>query len=312
MGDGAHGHARDRVLNVPMLGGETRAARADLVNRLSVGPDFPARGDLGLEIADLHVQVASCDAGWTRRLARSFGAFRGAESRQSDTVARLCLAAPSRLWRDESPEPRVVRSAPDAIGVEHRDMVAMLALDGSRMDVLQPPRLLSTENALRVLFGLLLVRRGGLLLHAAGVVRRGAATVLFGRSGSGKSTSAQLARGRPILGDDLVALRRVGSDWLAYSTPFGGASARRWRRPRAVPVSRLYRLRHGPELEARDLPAARAIAELVQCAVLPAAAASDQALAFERCVEIQAAVPVRELFFPLDPRLWRWLDEREL
>jgi hypothetical protein len=179
------------------------------------------------------------------------------------------------------------------------------------MVVAQPRRVISTENALRVLLALALARRGGLLLHAAGVVRGSGATVLFGRSGSGKSTAARLARGRPVLGDDLVALTRGDDGWRVHSAPFGGYAARR-RRARSAPLRGLLRLRHGPAFELRPLGPAAAVSELLQSTVLPAAEPRDRAAALALCADLASAAEVRELCFPVDHALWRWLGERGL
>ena len=212
------------------------------------------------------------------------------------------------IWTDDSPEPRVSQDEHRLL-VEHRDFIAVLATNAEHMAVVQPPRVISTENALRVLLALALARKNGLLLHAAGVVNRGAATVLFGRSGSGKSTSARLARGRPILGDDLVALTRESDGWRAHSTPFGGPTARR-RRSRSAPLRSLLRLRHGPELELLPLAPAAAVSELLQSTVLPAAGEAERANALALCAELAEQAQVRELRFPVDHALWRWLGER--
>jgi hypothetical protein len=218
------------------------------------------------------------------------------------------LDRPSAIWRDDSAEPRI-DERDDALLVEHRDFVATMRSDATGMTVLQPRRVISTENALRVLLATALARRGGLLLHAAGVVQDGAATVLFGRSGSGKSTSARLARGRPVLGDDLVALTKEADGWRAHSTPFGGAAARR-RRARGAPVRALLRLRHGAAFELRPLAPAAAAFELLQSTVLPAASVEDRLRALGACADLAEAADVRELRFVVDHALWRWLGER--
>jgi hypothetical protein len=283
-----------------------RRARADALAAAWPGED----GDgevIGLGIASVPIALRVGDAGFADRLRAAFGRFAGPLGPGAVPVA-VGLDGRSALWRDGSAEPRVAARGALLL-VEHRDFAGVLAADASRMAVRQPRRTLSTENALRVLLALALLRRGGLLLHAAGVVRPPGATILFGRSGSGKSTVARLARGRPLLGDDLVALTPGRDGWIAHATPFGGGAARR-RRARSARLGALLRLRHGPELELRRLAPARGVAELLQSTVLPAAGPSDRAAALERCAELATALGVRELRFPIDHGLWRFLRER--
>ena len=61
--------------------------------------------------------------------------------------------------------------------------------------------------------GVLLHRRGHLVLHGSAVDVGGAAVVLLGHKGAGKSTTAAalVARGHPLLTDDLVALDAGGA-----------------------------------------------------------------------------------------------------
>ncbi|MGV8038666.1 MAG: hypothetical protein AB2L07_00795 [Thermoanaerobaculaceae bacterium] len=72
-------------------------------------------------------------------------------------------------------------------------------------------------------FMALLVRRRGLLLHAAGVVLGDRAFLFVGPCGAGKSTAARLAGGR-LLSDDLVTVTEVMDRPIAHSTTFGGAT----------------------------------------------------------------------------------------
>ena len=258
-------------------------------------------------LAGLVVAIRADDPAIRTLMLRAFTPFSATSS--GDPDARLDLRfEPAAIWIDGSPEPRA-DVAGDVIRVEHRDFVGVIGAEGTQLVAVVPRDVLSIENALRVLYALLLIRHDGLLLHAAGVVREPGATVLFGRSGSGKTTAARLARGRPVLGDDLVALRRGPSGWCAHATPFGGLAARR-RRARSAPLRELFRLRQGPAFEARPLAAARGVAELLQSAVLPAALPADRVLALERCGALLAEVGVQELVFPLDNGLWRWLDGR--
>jgi hypothetical protein len=286
-----------------------REARRDILRRLSLDDGFremvPA---LNIQIAGLVVAIRSDDAPSISSLIRAFGPF--AAPRGAEALARLDLRIDRTpgIWDMGPPEP-CAGLLDGLLSVEHRDFVGVLKPDASHMVAVHPRYVLAVENALRVLFALLLLRRDGLLLHAAGVLRDPGATVLFGRSGSGKTTVARMARGRPVLGDDMVALRREADGWHAFATPFGGELARR-RRSRSARLNQLYRLRQGSDFDVRPMAPARGVAELIQSAILPAARPEEQALALERCGSLQDEVGVHELSFPLDNGLWRWLDGR--
>jgi energy-coupling factor transporter ATP-binding protein EcfA2 len=66
--------------------------------------------------------------------------------------------------------------------------------------------------------GFALRLRGVLALHASAVLLDGRAVALVGPSGSGKSTAAAAfaSAGVPVLSDDVLAVRRVADDLLAY------------------------------------------------------------------------------------------------
>lgn len=286
-----------------------RTARHVLLRRLSLDDGLQeAVPALNVRIADVVVAVRSDDAPSLARIVRALRPFLVSRAAAPDARLDLRVDRTPGIWADESPEPRATL-ADGVINVEHRDFVGVLSVEGDHMVVVHPRHMLAVENALRVLYALLLVRNGGVLLHAAGVVREPGASVLFGRSGSGKTTVARMARGRALLGDDLVALRRTHRGWVACSTPFGGEHART-RRNRAAGLSELLRLRHGDHFEARPMAAARGVAALLQSVVLPASIGEDRRLALERCLELQREVGVQELTFPLDNGLWRWLDGR--
>ena len=71
----------------------------------------------------------------------------------------------------------------------------------------------------QILLAPLLARRGGCLLHAAGVVFHGQGLLFAGPSTAGKSTMMNLLRGRAeILCDDRIAIRPSPSGFKAYGT----------------------------------------------------------------------------------------------
>ena len=81
----------------------------------------------------------------------------------------------------------------------------------------------SGSGLLRTLLALFLLREEGFLLHAAGLTEGDKAYVFCGPTQSGKTTIAsQLANGHTVLNDETIAIRRMRSGYMAYSTPFPG------------------------------------------------------------------------------------------
>ena len=88
-------------------------------------------------------------------------------------------------------------------------------------------------------FSQMLASTRGALVHAAAVVRRGRAYLFFGKSGDGKSTAAELSRRYEVIGDDVIAIKKIGGDYFAFATPwtqkpFVKAASRRRAKIRAV------------------------------------------------------------------------------
>lgn len=77
---------------------------------------------------------------------------------------------------------------------------------------------------LRSLISCLLLRSGGLMIHSAGIVKRGRAYVFPGVSGAGKSTLAKLAEGGgfEVISDEINLLRMERGRWRVYGSPFWG------------------------------------------------------------------------------------------
>jgi hypothetical protein len=60
----------------------------------------------------------------------------------------------------------------------------------------------------------------GLLLHSSAVVKNKKAYLFFGASGEGKSTVAELSKSHQVLGDDVIVIKKKGSQYFAFSTPW--------------------------------------------------------------------------------------------
>jgi hypothetical protein len=123
------------------------------------------------------------------------------------------------------------------------------------------------ENYLRVLTAYRLGEEGGALIHSAGILDAGEASLFVGVSGAGKSTlsSLSLAEGRVVLSDDLNALLPRAGRFHAMAVPFAGDYRSAKPLP-PTPVRAILRLLKGPEHRLAPLRRSAALALLVSCA----------------------------------------------
>jgi hypothetical protein len=157
------------------------------------------------------------------------------------------------------------------------------------------------DGFLRFLVSTLLLERGSLLLHAAGVVWGLRGYVFLGPSGAGKTTIASLAerRGARVLGDEVVAARKVGEQVSLWGTPFG-SHGQRAGAPGMAPLAAFCLLEKGQVPSFQKLAAATTARALLRHAIaapgiVPPATLLDTAVALSR------SCPGGTLSFTLDP-----------
>ena len=245
--------------------------------------------------------------------------------------SRVLLEQLARRYRGFTGEaagaPFEVRVTPDS-GSEHRFHAApAVGFSGDRLtfdlpgyrgtidpngsaelEIASPAPVHGTDYFLRVVYSLLAYRSGGLLLHAAGVVRKGRAYLFFGRSGSGKTTVARNAGDSLVLNDDLIVLLPADDGWSAFGTPFTNATQTA---PSggSAPAAALLRLVQSPTVRIEPLTGGRALAELMAC--VPVLNASP-APPLERCRELLLAVPAFDLHLLPDPSFWEAIERLEV
>ncbi len=165
---------------------------------------------------------------------------------------------------------------------------------------------------LRVVYALLLFRAGGLLFHAAGILRRGAVYLFFGHSGSGKSTIARLSLQDVVLNDDLVGVLPGSAGWVVHATPFGDPALRTALRsatgPRQGKLAALLRLVQGRDVRLEELRPGHALAEVVSNMPVIPADPRMGAAALARGQDLLAAVPAYRLHFQPAPTFWEVID----
>lgn len=173
------------------------------------------------------------------------------------------------------------------------------------------------ENTLRVMAAYRLFEGGGVLLHSAGVVSNGRASLFVGRSGAGKTTFARrsLAEGREVLSDDLNAVLPGPDGLRVRRVPFAGELGPELQTApsRDVPLAGIYALARLPDAEApavvSPLPAAEAFG-LLFCAA--SGLNGDRGLRdrlLETLPRLLAGVPRGRVAFSLRGPVWSAMEE---
>ena len=204
--------------------------------------------------------------------------------------------------------------SPDAVDIAGPRFVARVALEPSLSGVLACAEsdtalaLLAFHNYFRVLVAYRLLRLGGILLHSAGVVRAGAAYLVLGQSGAGKSTFARMSQnaGLQILSDDLNALLVQADGPVVEKLPFAGSLDRTETDATAYPLGLLGVVRKGPD--DRIGPEALRTGDAVAAVVAAAPFVNLNPHALRRLMEVAEAVVRRCAVFPvtfnLGGRFW--------
>lgn len=254
-----------------------------------------------LSIAGLTVCVSSDSTALVDRLCRRYQAFSGLGAAHLAVRVQVtgrrrisALLDTGMVFRDGL----LHFTAPGYEGfIDEEGGVAELSLSS-----MQPVE--DVDYFLRVAYALLAFRAGGLLFHAAGIVRGGGAYLFFGPSGGGKTTVARLSPDDLVLNDDLVLLMPRADGWEAYATPFWNPSQVRSPGPCSAPLAGMFRLVQDTAVYLEEMGPARALAELVSSVPVISAdpARSLELLEVGRC--LGDAVPVYRLHFLPDASFW--------
>lgn len=205
----------------------------------------------------------------------------------NSAVEDICVARYSGIWRAERSDFRLDWNSGSKSGNLELSLNAY-----------------SLDAALRILHTLLLAEEGGFLLHAAGAVRQGRASLFFGPSGSGKTTIARLALSdATLLTDEISYVRRDGSSYLAHGTPFTGELAKSGENISA-PIAGLYQLVKASRNRVTRMKQADAARALLESVLFFAEDPDLVKLVFTSVCDLVGQLPVYRLEFVPDKSLW--------
>jgi hypothetical protein len=168
----------------------------------------------------------------------------------------------------------------------------------------QTPNPYAIDSVLRIVHTLLLAREGGFLLHASSAIRNQKAFLFSGLSEAGKTTMARLAPAdATLLTDEASYVRKAGDQYFAYGTPFAGDLGEPGKNVSA-PIAALYLLAKAPENRITPIAPADAVRRLMRNILFFTHDAELVSLVFQSACAFTAAVPVFQLSFFPDARVW--------
>lgn len=162
--------------------------------------------------------------------------------------------------------------------------------------IVQPSEPSPLETLLTAIYAARLLREGGCLLHAAAIVRDGAAYVFYGPSGSGKTTVADLV-GDGVITDEITVLRPADNGWTVSGVPWRGS-------PLSAPLGAFCRLRQSHTTEFRPLAPGRAIQSLLGCVFFVRPDTGETQAFLDAAATMLDQVPAWEMRFRRDREFW--------
>lgn len=168
----------------------------------------------------------------------------------------------------------------------------------------------SIDTLLRIVHSLLLVDRGGFLLHSSSVIRNGKAYLFSGVSGAGKTTISRLAPADAILLTDEVSyVRRDDPNggphnlYRACGTPFAGELAKPGENVSA-PIAAVHLLAQGPENRREPVAPLVAVRALLRNVLFFAREEACVNQLFNTVFNFVESVPVYRLTFRPDSAVY--------
>jgi hypothetical protein len=161
---------------------------------------------------------------------------------------------------------------------------------------------------LEVLWVSILAGRRGILCHACGMVDNGKSLIFLGNSGDGKSTLTNLLKDHAtILNDDRIVVRKQGTVFWAYGTPWHGdvdlVAARR------APLRGIFFLKHGSVNRVTPIRGAQAVTMLLARSFLPLWNRASMRQIVILGEQLAASVPCYELTFVPDDSIVKFIKK---
>ncbi|MGA9062500.1 MAG: hypothetical protein WB341_12625 [Terracidiphilus sp.] len=263
-------------------------------------PEGEPNHDVVIEIGGLPIEVQTSDAEFERILKGRYGEY-VRPGGASQFALRVELTTPETFDSDADAE---VWLEDREWRMERGDFRARWNPADRQGQVVQSANPYSIDSVLRIVHTLMLAPEGGFLLHASSAVRNGKAFLFSGVSEAGKTTMARLAPAdATLLTDEASYVRKVDGRYVAYGTPFAGEMGEPGKNISA-PIAALYFLKKAPENRIEEMEPGVAVRRLLRNILFFAHQPEMVRQVFESACAFVAAVPVYQLSFFPDQRVW--------
>jgi hypothetical protein len=257
---------------------------------------------LTITIGRLPVRFSLADSSFRALLAERYSSFLQADASCRERIEfEVRTVAPGHV---PGPEGLEVRCEGGKWRLGRGDFRAEFDLRARHGTLTLFPNPYSVDALLRIVHSLLLASSGGVLLHASSGIRNGRGVVFSGISGAGKTTIARLApAGVQLLTDEVSYLRREGSAYRVYGTPFSGELGLKGEDVSA-PLAAIHLIEHGAENRREALAPSEAVRRLLRNVLFFAQEPDLVAGVFATLCDLVERVPVYRLAFAPDARVW--------
>ena len=253
-----------------------------------------------IEVGGVPIGLQTTDAGFVQLLQGRYGAY-VKPGAASEFKFQMELTAPDMSNPDADAE---VWLENGEWRMERGDFRAKWNPETHEGRIRQSVNPYSIDSVLRIVHTLVLARDGGFLLHASSGIRNGKAFLFSGLSEAGKTTMARLAPSDvTLLTDEASYVRKVGDRYMAYGTPFAGEFGEPGKNVSA-PIAAAYLLAKAEENRIDPVEPAIAVRRLMRNVLFFAHDAELVRLVFESVCAFVATVPIYQLSFYPDRRVW--------
>lgn len=256
--------------------------------------------EIAVEIGGLPILLRTQDPVFKKLVADRYAGFLGGDSHPRFEFD-IDLVAPSSEGNDED---TTVKLQGHEWQLRRGDFRAQWDPGAGRGTIRQSANPYSLDAVLRIVHTLVLAKEGGFLLHAASSVRNRRAFLFSGVSGAGKTTISRLAPpDATLLTDEISYIQRSGDEYHACGTPFVGELAQAGENLSAR-IAALFFLEQGPENRIEAIGPGEAVRKLLRNILFFAQDPELVKLIFRSACEFVERVPVSQLIFMPDQRVW--------